>query len=175
MPKPRDADDVGTDIARADHTQRLALKVETFQPIQCETARACALHRLGQPVTDSEQQSKHVLGHGVLAIGRKVADGDTVLGAVSRVDMVVAGGPGGDQLERRKLFQRVAPVLRINESRDNLGVRELHDIVGSQWHFRQHKFVTAPKTLKSVRFTRLFFEDNNFHMTPPSRTRVYLA
>ena len=109
-------------LAGAHHPQRPAPQVEALQALQAEVSPAGAVDRLVEVMADGQQQPEDMLGHRGLPVGGHVADGDAPLPAVIEVDVIVAGGAGGDEPHLRHLLQQAALEAGVDEGAEHLGV-----------------------------------------------------
>ena len=97
-----DLHDILTDMADPDHSQRFTLEVESLQSLQREVAGDGADIRLVQIAGQGEDQRKCMLGDGVFAVSRHVADRQSALSGLRDGDVIVTGRARGDQFQVRQ-------------------------------------------------------------------------
>ncbi len=123
MPNPDAASrDRLADAAIADDTEHRAVHVDAQEVADVEPGPAALAEvglGVGRPPRRREQQEEGEIGGGLVEHPRRVADRDPELGSGGEVDVVVAHGHVGDDLQPRRARPQDVGVDAIGEDADH--------------------------------------------------------
>ena len=129
-------DERASDLARADHADRLAAQVESHEAADGEIALADAVVRPVDLPVQRHEQRERVFGDGVGRILRHADDLDPELAGGLQVHVVIPGAAHGDELHAVfvKLFHHLLVQLVVHERAD--GVESRREVRGARTEFR---------------------------------------
>src|SRR3989344_3382759 len=110
----RHPNNVSADVPAADNAERLAGEVKAAEPPRREGAGlAHALVGVNDMPRQGEEEPEGEFGDGVLAVGGDIRYRNTTRSRRSEVDVVKAGGAGGDELHLGKSLQLLFAYLGL--------------------------------------------------------------
>ena len=158
-----DADDVEPDMAGADDAERFVFEIEAHEAVDGKIFFQPPGVGFVDIAGEGENKGKSMLSHGIFSVMRNIGNRYIFFSADSDIDVVEAGGTGGDEADVFQLFDDGVVDCRIDEHGNDLITSGMRRVFFCQRFGGEKKFVFRKHSREVVLVRRAGFKKGDFH------------